>query len=1798
MADFEINDESITTEYVEKHVDKIVRLLIQKEFKDILVLFPPVRPMKGSYDTTTIKRWYDFLHIFQSVEVSRNVRFASEPTKLLARLMKNPSVGPQWIVAHDEYDQVVPNMELFYYDDRIKDYKISIKARDELLGFLRKICDPTKRKIDPRTSPTDEPHVSEEEEDTIYVSDETGNVGHVTVDSLRLLINNMAAASCEASTDMLRTLNRSMSEQLDASLNTSGTSNLDSGIHDQEESEDVTEEFHDLPDKDKFKHFPANSIRMVNGISVSKDSNDTQDPTIFSKPPMKVSEINRTLMSQLLHDKSDQITCVIPLRLGNACYPAQLDSGAVPNIMSEETAKYIMDNHPDDLEFIQLDVPAVCVLADSNEAETADYIIVPTLYFGKHALKIPFYVLKGCNQVFIIGTQSMRHLGIEPRISRGKAICRPSPKVHTEVVDFLTPEQYENKLNISSAEMKSAYKAEMNRILGRTSTRSNYYKLPEGVIDDGPEIFVTRLKADLADAVIAGRITLQQSELAYRTLSEFKDVFSRFPGKYIGKKEELIFNIPYDKIRYRGAKYNPSRKLMDDLRKELQVMLATNVIEPSNSIYINPIVVNVKKSGEIRVCLNPVDLNPILEVNYNEAGLLDRIITEDAEAKLFSTLDFVSGFWQIVLAEISRKFCAFQVDGRVYQFIRLPYGLKISSAVFVNMVNDIIPDKQGITKYVDDILLRSATFEKMLGLLVEVLTILRTNNLRLNAKKTTFFKGETEHLGFNLSHGAISKQSAKIDKFNDYIAKHTKNGKFILKDKIQILEFIGLTGLYRRFVPNYQQIIAPLYELTCDNVPFEWGPRQDEAVKKLIIEYTKDFELTPPRNKIDLYLDTYTSTDAMNAVLYQHYENQDEIIMFSSHSFKPHQKKYTLIEREMYTLAKSIKKLQLWLHGRTIHVRSDLFSIVSKFETLAEIHRKAAGWITLFNCYNLIYDLRKRHKKWFGMQAPELTINSVNCINSIDGNYDLPGRIKTQLLEHLARIHILQKHDSRCMNIVQRLKTPDDDLSETAKTIKENLSKRYSFDTTDTKELLMYTYRDKTKVPVLPDVLFKDLILYLHEIYGHVGANKLEAIFRRLYYSANAKHLIRFITGECLHCKTNKNYSERKPLEFAYTQAYSLADVISVDILGPISNYSDQPRYLLVSKDVLSGKIWLSPLKDIVQETVAGAMDAVIKEIKAKKFKIRKIITDNATQFTNAIWKQLLTKHKIAIGHSTAHNPQSNLVERSMRDIGNRLRVKLNTHAEGAYSHHGWSTYIKEIEEEINNTPNDVNVPPNEVWRIDELDTEIPVNKCEIDARYQLRLFREAQQKLDVPSITRSQLIDDKLDMLNDVYTSSEGVVWVSIDGACANNGSEDAIAGIGICFHPNGLRNISERIENKNYTLTNNLAEAVALLTAMEIMLKNDVRKLRVISDSRYLTSAINDTFGKWSENDWKNSANKPVHHQDIFKDIMRLKTQFESFELSHVYARGTDFGNFTADKLARKAVYTSDFDISRINRMSNHQALIRLIKERRALHNQSREQKHNKRFGDPRIFQPGELVLITNHRLSSADKGASAKLYPKRHGPFVIISHAGKNCYEVQKIADKSDRRLINVRQITTYLNLYHLRILRKEPKLRSLLDKRSLRKRIYHFAEHRDLLEKFIKDLEAPKKPYRKFEDMKEDEKLLEFNKIRKKYRRKPKESEQEQFDSILTKVVSEKGERENIQKEANARYNLRKRRIDLNYDEGTDSPEDVPAPTRKHYKNVNSIILNLLNHDQRMKFVHFTTALPDWSEIPPTTLKFTC
>lgn len=1409
---------------------------------------------------------------------------------------------------------------------------------------------------------------------------------------------------------------------------------------------------HDDKTPRKFPH--VDSIRVM---ALKKEAKSDEKPieAVHSVDNANIdgeNEIDSMIKQQIVDETCDDPTCVVPVRIGDEVYATQLDTGALPNVISQATADLWKAAHPRNLRYIRLRRPVNLRLADDKLIRTEASMMLITMSFADHLMRVPFYVIDSRCHTCIVGRLSMRILGIQPMLDEKVAYIQPKGEKHSTKLKFLDAEEFQN-LTVFNCDVDKEHEQAASRKIIKNTSAVHWATLDPEDRDDGPAVFRRKLMRDLSQAQNEGRVTKAQTEEAYEELSKFSHIFSRYPGAYTGRKVKFEFKPGTENMKWRGEKYKPTKKLLPAMRKAVKLMLALGYVRPSKSTYINTLAPVVKSDGSIRVCEAPFDLNERLEDQYTEPPPIESILFNFADYEFLCSVDFVAGFWQMLLDESSCKYTAFQLDGQVYEFTRMPYGIKTSTAEFIEMINAVVPDEEGFAKFVDDLLVAGKNFKDMLEKMIRLFRRLEQFGLRLNPKKTNFFQKTTSHLGFTIAKNEIGKQSAKIEKFEDFRSKHMKNGKFYLKNVKEIQTMVGLTGLYQRFIPEYAQILAPIYKLTEKEVEFKWEDEHTAAAEKLYKAYRANFKLMPPLPDLDLNLETMATEDAMSSVLYQIVDKKEQIVMYTSHAFKKHQKKYTPFDREMQTLVSSIVKLQMWLHGRKIHVRKDLKQIVNKYTSMMNTHRKAAAWITQLNCFNLQYTLRPK-KRLFSVQATELTLCSMDMTSLAPLRGKKCMEKEEAVIEALDNLAVHQHQDAACISIRKILaeEIPDNNK----KRIVQQQLKRKKFKLMDNAKgqwTLYRTFEDDHTVPCMTSDLFRDTIDFLHVAYGHAGAAKLETVFRRMYFYPASLRYIKEICASCIVCKVNKNYAMRKVLEYAQIEAHAIGEILSADLFGPVACLENDPRYLLVVKDVFTSRVWIRPLVDIKKSTVTREMGEVVKEVEKDNIKIKKVITDNGSQFTSDSWHDMLQSHGIKIGHTTCYNPQSSLVERTMRIIGDKLRIKINGTYDPNRSHHGWHRYIDSIELEINNTPTPFGVKPHEAWGIvDQIAAKLPNSPKPFNFVLELKKLQEKETKNNVTSTTSAVLRTKKLDPEKDLIIDRDGYVRVTADGACSRNGKVDSKAGIGICFAPDSANNISEPIQHEKFPPSNNLAELTAVKIALEILLVNKVKKVKMFTDSSYVTKALNDTVKKWKENRWRNSKNKPVVHREIFEEILDFSDKFEAIEIRHVFARKHEFTNIIADQLAKKAVYTDDHRVKKIEDLTPRQVIEWYIRERRRLLRIREEYAFNKLHGDPTPLLPGDMVLITDHRQSSYDKGTSGKLYPKRYGPYIVIKQVAPNCYLLESSDDDKEERTVNIRQITLFLTKKQLEDFNSEPEYRSKFDNRTIEERVRDYLYRR--------------------------------------------------------------------------------------------------------------------------------------------------
>ena len=106
----------------------------------------------------------------------------------------------------------------------------------------------------------------------------------------------------------------------------------------------------------------------------------------------------------------------------------------------------------------------------------------------------------------------------------------------------------------------------------------------------------------------------------------------------------------------------------------------------------------------------------------------------------------------------------------------------------------------------------------------QTLEILRQHQLYAKVSKCAFFQNRVEYLGHVVSTEGLSPDPAKVQAVRDWKMPESVT---------DIRSFLGLAGYYRRFIPQFVKIAAPLTNLTKKNTPFTWSLREGEAFQNL-----------------------------------------------------------------------------------------------------------------------------------------------------------------------------------------------------------------------------------------------------------------------------------------------------------------------------------------------------------------------------------------------------------------------------------------------------------------------------------------------------------------------------------------------------------------------------------------------------------------------------------------------------------------------------------------------------------------------------------------------------------------------------------------------------------------------------------------------------------------------------------------------------------------------------------------------------------------------------------------------------
>ena len=128
--------------------------------------------------------------------------------------------------------------------------------------------------------------------------------------------------------------------------------------------------------------------------------------------------------------------------------------------------------------------------------------------------------------------------------------------------------------------------------------------------------------------------------------------------------------------------------------EQLHTMLAKEVIRISSSPYAAGIVMALKKDGTLRLSIDYRLQKKITIKDKFPRPRIDDTIDALYGARFFSTLDILSGYWQIEINEADKHKTAFICELGLFEFNHMPFGLTKAPSTFQRAMNNIFKNEK------------------------------------------------------------------------------------------------------------------------------------------------------------------------------------------------------------------------------------------------------------------------------------------------------------------------------------------------------------------------------------------------------------------------------------------------------------------------------------------------------------------------------------------------------------------------------------------------------------------------------------------------------------------------------------------------------------------------------------------------------------------------------------------------------------------------------------------------------------------------------------------------------------------------------------------------------------------------------------------------------------------------------------------------------------------------------------------------------------------------------------------------
>lgn len=753
---------------------------------------------------------------------------------------------------------------------------------------------------------------------------------------------------------------------------------------------------------------------------------------------------------------------------------------------------------------------------------------------------------------------------------------------------------------------------------------------------------------DLPNLALASVDTLSTTQRV--RLDEVIDAAFKKMGTKLGCTSMVEHVIKTNHVPIRQRHYPISPAVQAQVNVELEKMLEEGIIEKSNSPWASPILLIKKKDNTYRFVVDYRQLNKVTERDAYPLPFVNATLDKLRDARYISTLDIKSAYWQIPLAEESRPLTAFVIPNRgLFQFRRMPMGLHNAPATWQRFIDQVVGVdlERYVFVYLDDAIICTPTFEKHIEVLQEVLKRLTAAGLTLNREKCHFCKSELRYLGYMVGASGLMVDPEKVAAIVKIPSPRSVS---------EVRRLIGVASWYRRFVPNFSTLVAPLCQLLKKNQKFTWTTDCENSFMTLKNQLISAPILTCPDFTRPFFVQTDASDFGIGAVLSQVHDDGEKVISYLSRSLTTNERKFSTVEKECLSVLYAIERFRPYIEGSKFTVITDNYSL-KWLNSIKDPVGRIARWAVRLQQY----DFEIQHRRGKEHVVPDTLSRSVPVISSIVTNADpitSKDRWYYQMCQQVeAKPEKYPMWRSEGNQLFKRVEVSYPALRE------------------ESEEWLIVVPREKRL----------EIIKINHDppTCGHLGVAKTYARVNSRYYWPKMRQDIARYVRHCHVCLQTKP-EQRPPAGLLLSQTASTTrpwQLLSVDIMGPLPRTSSGHCYILSVVDVFSKFLLLFPMRKATASKVCELLENQVILLFGSP---QGMIMDNGVQFRSKKVTEMLQKYKISQKHISFYHPQANPVERYHRVIKSVLTAYV------ADNHNKWDKYLQQAAFAIRTARHDV----------------------------------------------------------------------------------------------------------------------------------------------------------------------------------------------------------------------------------------------------------------------------------------------------------------------------------------------------------------------------------------------------------------------------------------------------------------------------------------------------------------------------